>query len=320
MPVLSGKPIIGRVDKPASRLAIGTGFYRPDAQDQRFEILDRFRELGGTVIDTGRHYGESEVVVGNWLESRNAWQDMLVTTKCCHGPGILTEDFDEVMDREIEQSLEYLKTDCVDVYMLHRDNPEIPVARIIDKLNEKIADNKTKAIAASNWDYDRVEEANSYARDNGLAGFTLVSNNISLAKQKEMFFPGLVQCNEEGVKWHRENNVPIMSWSSQARGFFTGKWTREMRDDIDKHEGFDKRMLEVYATDENLARLARAQELAKKKGDYTAVEIALAWLINQDIDIIPVVGCHTVGELESCAKAVGLKLSPEELVWLESGD
>jgi aryl-alcohol dehydrogenase-like predicted oxidoreductase len=108
-----------------------------------------------------------------------------------------------------------------------------------------------------------------------------------------------------------EKQIPLIPWSSQARGFFTGRWTPQMP----ANDGFTKRMIEVYCTDDNFKRLSRAKELGEKKG-HTAVEVALAWLLHKPFPIVPIVGPHTQEELASCVKATTLSLTEAECKWL----
>ncbi len=93
-----------------------------------------------------------------------------------------------------------------------------------------------------------------------------------------------------------------------------------MRDDpalaSPERENFTSRMIKVYCTDENFERLARAKKLGETKGGYTAVEVALAWLLHKPFSIVPIVGAHNQEELTSCIKATSLQLTESEIKWL----
>jgi aryl-alcohol dehydrogenase-like predicted oxidoreductase len=119
-----------------------------------------------------------------------------------------------------------------------------------------------------------------------------------------------------GERWHKETGIPLVPWSSQARGFFTGRYSPQMLGDTDL-DSFTRRMIKVYATDENFERLARAKELGEKKGGYTTVEVALAWLLHKPFPIVPIIGPHTREELASCVKAISLSLTEWETEWLD---
>lgn len=200
--------------------------------------------------------------------------------------------------------------------MLHRDNPALPVGRIVQRLNREIEAGRVRAIGASNWSYPRVEEANRFAAASGLSGLAMVSKHLSLAESNGPFYPGLVSVDEEGKRWHARTGTPLLSWAAQARGFFTGRFTDSMAAAPDSIEDpFTRRMLEVYGTPANLERLRRARILGEAKG-RTPMEIALAWVLRQPFPVVPVVGPRTIEELDSCITATAVTLSDEESLWL----
>ena len=316
---------IENISKPISRLALGTAFYREAEKKVWFGILDKFLEAGGTVIDTARGYGNglSERVIGEWMALRDSRESTILVTKCGVTDNKLPEDgFDEMVTVELGESQETLKTSYIDLYILHRDNPVIPVSPIMERLNREIERGTVRAIGASNWSYNRVEEANTYAREHGLKGFAVVSNNLSLARPLEAFYPGLVSTDREGEKWHRRTGTPLLSWSSQARGFFTPRYTPDIlptaanRKSKGVSDPFERRMIEVYASEENFERKQRAEELGRER-NCSPVEIALAWLLNNPFPVIPIIGPHSGTELESCLKAVTIGLTVKERRWLD---
>ncbi len=319
---LHGKHTIRGIDKPISSLALGTAFFRLADKQRGFALLDDFVRLGGTVVDSGRSYGDSEAVIGQWLETRQARQDVVLVSKCAHGDAILpAHDFEQVVTRELGESLETLRTNHIDLYMLHRDNPVVPVGRIVERLNHEIERGAVSALGASNWTYARVDEANAYATQHGLHGFAVVSNNLSLAVPVAPFYPNLVSTDPAGERWHEATGTPLLSWSSQARGFFTGRDEAAMRaaaqgEAIDSENASTRRMVEVYGTQDNLERLRRARELGAELGRVSAIQIALAWLLHKPFPLLPVVGPRTPAELASCVDACLISLSPAQCAWL----
>ncbi len=320
---LDSKSWIEGIDKPISALALGTASFRLADAQRCFELLDDFRQMGGTVVDSGRQYGDSEAVIGEWLETRQAREQMVLVTKCAHGANAIlpSVDFEDLVTRELEQSLEHLRTEAIDLYMLHRDNPAVPVGRIVKRLNQEVARGRVRVLGASNWTYERVAEANQYALRNGLQGFAVVSNNLSLAVPAEAFYPRLISTDRAGEGWHERTGIPLLSWSSQARGFFTGRYTPATEHALQGGEvvdpdPFTQRMVEVYGTRDNLERLQRARELGEKLGGYSAVQIALAWLLHKPFPVVPVVGPRTRDELASCVRATEVRLTKDQCQWL----
>ena len=320
---MDAKPLITGVSKPVSQIALGTAFYSIDSKEKWFELLDEYVNFGGAILDTARGYGVSENVLGLWMEARSTRHQIIIQTKCglTGADGYLpAQNFPEVVREEITTSLQALRTDYTDVLLPHRDNQEMPVAGILAPLNNELANGRIHAFGASNWEYRRLTEANKYADKHGMKSFAVVSNNISLALPTAAFYKGLVSTDKVDERWHQETGIPLIPWSSQAGGFYTGQYTPQMRDDftLDSSEldGFTSRMLKVYGTDENFERLTRAKQLGEEKGGYTAVEIALAWLLHKPFPLVPVVGPRTQEELASCVQATSLSLTEQEIKWL----
>ncbi|TBL80316.1 aldo/keto reductase [Paenibacillus thalictri] len=297
-------------DKPISRLIKGTDYFRNDNYEKVRENLDAFIAIGGTTLDTAHVYcgGESEVQIGRYIQERGNRDKLVILTKGAHhdknGPRVSPQ----AIASDLATSLERLQTDHVELYALHRDDTAIPVQVIIDALNEHIAAGRIGAIGASNWSWQRLQEANEYAAANGLAGFTFSSPNLSLAKANEPFWAGCVSADFETCAWHEKHQLPLLSWSSQARGFFTGRFTPEVRDNAD--------MVRVFYSDANWERLKRAQELAGQK-NVTMIQIALAYVLNQPFPTCALVGAQNIEELRSCEEGATLRLTREELEWLD---
>ncbi|UQZ81575.1 General stress protein 69 [Paenibacillus konkukensis] len=299
--------------KPVTNLIQGSDFFTHDVYGKVCDVLDNYFAIGGNTIDTAHIYcgGQSEETIGKWLKERGNRDDVVILTKGAHhnadGPRVTPED----IDSDLAKSLERLGTDYIDLYALHRDDENIPVSVIIDALNRHIGAGRIHAIGASNWTHQRLQEANDYAAASGLAGFTFSSPNLSLAKPNEPHWKGCVSADAETCAWHERTQLPLLSWSSQARGFFTGRFAP------DKLE--DKEIVRVYYSDANWERLRRAQELAARKG-VSMIQIALAYVINQPFPTGALIGARDLSELQSCVDGAQIKLTAEELNWLEHVD
>lgn len=299
------------IEKPITSLIQGSDYFKPSVYEKVCNVLDRYVAIGGNTIDTAHIYcgGESEVAIGMWMKERNNREDIVILTKGAHhdhtGPRVNAEAISE----ELFVSLDRLQTDYVDLYSLHRDDPTVPVSEIIDALNEHIKAGRIKAIGGSNWTVQRLQEANEYAAENGLVGFTFSSPNLSLAKVNEPFWAGCVSANATDLAWHKEHQFPLLSWSSQARGFFTGRFSPEDRSNSD--------IVRVFYSDANWERLRRAEQLAKEKG-VTTIQIALAYVLNQPFPACALIGAQNEQELQSCNEGSMIVLTEEELNWLEN--
>jgi len=301
---------IAGVDKPVSRLIKGTDYFWHKNYETAAANLDAFLAVGGNTVDTARIYcgGESEEVLGRYMEERKARDRFVILTKGAHhdrsGPRVNREAIRE----DLMRSLEKLRTDHVELYALHRDDPSVPVGEIIEALNEHIEAGRIQAIGGSNWTWRRLQEANAWAEAHGLVGFAFSSPNLSLAKANEPFWPGCVSADEETIRWHEETQMPLLSWSSLARGFFSGRFTPERRDDPD--------IVRVFYSDANWERLRRAELLAREKGASVA-QIALAWVLNQPFPTCALIGARNAEELRSCREGMDIRLTRAELDWLD---
>ena len=140
-----------------------------------------------------------------------------------------------------------------------------------------------------------------------MVGFSFSSPNLSLAKPNEPFWKGCVSADAETMAWHEAEQFPLLSWSSQARGFFTGRFTPEIRDNAD--------LVRVFYSDANWERLERAKQLAASK-NVTAIQIALAYVLNQPFPTCALIGAQSA-EVKSCDEGSNIRLTKEELDWLD---
>ncbi|MCC6483946.1 MAG: aldo/keto reductase [Armatimonadetes bacterium] len=312
------------IDKPFSRLVQGTTMIGSGDIDGSFALLDGVLELGYTVFDTAHIYGggDNERTLGRWISDRGVRDRVVILAKGAH----LNADRRRVtpwdITSDLYDSLARFKTDYIDLYVLHRDDPDFPVEPIVDILNEHARAGRIRAFGGSNWTHDRIQQANSYATANGLIPFAVSNPQFSLAVQKEEPWDECVSITgPEGAqarKYYQESQIPLLLWSSVAGGFFSGRFRRDNLDSFT--DGSDQLCVRCYATEENFQRLDRAEEMAAGKG-VTAYQIALAWVLAQPQNTFPLVGARTVEEARQNAEALEIKLTPQESAWLnlESG-
>jgi aryl-alcohol dehydrogenase-like predicted oxidoreductase len=298
------------LDQPVSQLIMGSDYFAPDVYELVSRNLDAFLAIGGNTIDTAFVYsgGKSEEAIGMWLEERRNRDQVRVWTKgAAPQDGVLCVNR-KVIREELEISLERLRTDFVDLYALHRDDPSLPVGPIVEALNELLEEGKIRTFGGSNWTWQRLEVANAYAAAHGLRGFSFNSPNLSLAKAQEPYWIDCVSVDEETARWHEKTGMPILSWSSQARGFFTGRFTPEDRSDAD--------LVRVFYNDDNWERYRRAEQMARDK-NVTTIQIALAYVLNQPFPCGALIGARNEQEMKSCHEATEIRLTREEMTWLD---
>ncbi|MGN7311537.1 aldo/keto reductase [Alkalicoccobacillus gibsonii] len=301
---------ISAVEKPISSLILGSDYFTPQNQEKVNEMIEAFVEVGGNTIDTAYIYagGESEKAIGQWIDQSSNRDKLNIWTKGGHpNQNGHTINHGELYD-QLQTSLERLKTDHVELYALHRDDLTVRVEDILEWLNEHVQAGRIHAFGASNWSTERLEEANQYAAKNGMQGFSFSSPNLSLAKAKEPYWPGCVSADQQMIKWHEQSQLPLFSWSSQARGFFTGRFTRDNLENED--------LVRVFYNDENWERYDRAEKLAKEK-QCSLIEVALAYVLNQSFPSGAIIGPQNRQELQSCGRGASVSLTADEIAYLD---
>gem|GEM_PF-1760816 len=274
---------------------------------QRFLAIDMLASLQNALVELKVGGGDRQIY------------DVVLTTKGCH-PNFWrnrVHAFD--LSADLFDSLAKMKTDYIDVYYLHRDDIHTTVAELMDELNWHYKEGRIKAFGAANWSYERIAEANAYARANGLQPMVIAEEHYSIAEQINDPFrqgSGTVSGpkNAKARKWFVENNIPIASYSCLSGGFLSGRVTREQfeADPESVHRG----MRHAYCYDINFRRLERVEQLAKEKGCSVA-QIALAYTMSGELDVFPIIGARTPEEVQSCVEALDIHLTQAECDWLD---
>ena len=285
-------------------------------QELSDRLIETFLAAGGNLIDTAHIYngGNSERAIGDWLRRSGRRDDVLILTKGAHHDAAGKRVSPEEISFDLGQSIERLGTKTIDLYVLHRDNPAVPVGPIVEVLNHHARRGRIRAFGGSNWSHQRLQEAAQYAQTHNLTPFAASSPNFALAVPKEPMWPDCISVagDAEALDWYRRTKMPLLSWSSQAGGFFTGRFTPDKADNPD--------MVRVYYGDENWERYRRAEQLGQDLG-LSPIQVALAWVLNQpDLNVFPLVGPRTHEELESSLAVADVTLTPQQVAWLNLED
>ncbi|WP_422024758.1 aldo/keto reductase [Pyruvatibacter mobilis] len=296
------------VARPVSALVMGCDNQTtmPHAAVQ----FDDFVMQGGNCFDTAHLYGGGimEKLLGRWIEDRGIRDDVVLICKGAHTPDCRPD----AVRPQLEESLDRLRTDRADIYFLHRDDPQVPIAEWVDLLNELKDDGKLSVFGGSNWSMARMQEANAYAAANGKQGFTVLSNNFSLARMNNPIWPGVMSCSDDAYRtWLEETGTALFSWSSQARGFFTERAGPDIRADTD--------LMNAFYSDDNFERRRRAYELSDRKSVHP-MTIALAYVLGQKMPTCALVGPRTLAELRTSLDVFQVELSDQEIAWLDLRD
>lgn len=291
-----------------SQLAMGSGDYlRLDNMDNVNRVLDKYKEIGGNIFDTARHYRHSEQTLKEWMSRRENREDMVIFTKGCHPVRAFPDTArvtPECIEEDIDKSLEMLGVDYVELFALHRDDRTQPVGPLVQKLNEMIEKGKIHAYGFSNWQLDRIIAADRFARENSLIPLSFNSPNLSLAQCQIPRWPGCVSANMDMVDWHTQTQLPLISWSAQAGGFFSGRY--------DRNDRSNQEIVDVYYTADNWERYDLAIQLANEL-NKTPIQIALAYVLNQPFPTVAAIGTENIEELYSSYEATKIHLSQSQM-------
>ena len=305
----------------ASRIFFGTAA-PPVSTDEETActLLDGVLASGINTFDCARSYGKAENTLGKWLETRQCRDKVIILSKCGDVKNGVVNVNRQVILNQLQQSLEALRVDCIDIYLLHRDDPNTPAEEFIDTLNELKHAGKIKVFGASNWTHQRIQAANDYAASKGLTGFQVSSPNYGLALQvNDLWGGGCVtisgQENAASRAWYIQNQMPVVAYSSLGRGFFSGRF--RAGDYESARRCMDMFAQKGYLCEENMQRLRRAEELAEKYG-VAVPEIAMRYVFSTEMNIFAVVSTSSIQRLQMNIKAADSPLLPEEVQYLET--
>ncbi len=305
------------LDQKASRLVLGTAWGDPGNQEHFDAMLDTYVENGGNVLDCGRFYGAecaAETALRRWLHKSGKREQVILTDKCCH-PYVDKDKRQDTSRRRVSAeritedllySLDRVNTDYFDLYLMHRDDPDIPVAELMDTLARHCRKGRISAYGVSNWSFARILEAVEYCGRMGYQGLSVNSPSFSLATVKQPRWVNTVYLGDDEAARCADIDLPVFSWASQASGFFTGAYTDENAPDF---------MRETYFSEDNFEKLRRAKALAKRHG-VNSINIALAYVLSQPFPVAAIVGPANVNELMSCFRASEIRLTKPELDYL----
>lgn len=313
----------GRIDgleRPVTRLFFGTANPPISTDDGAApELLDSILACGVNAFDCARSYGRAENALGKWMEARGCRDRVTVLTKCGDIRFGRVQVNRQVIDEQLQTSLEALRTDHIDIFLLHRDDPNTPVEEFIDAMNAQKALGRIRVFGVSNWTHQRIEAANRYAASHGLTGFSVSSPNYGLARQvQDLWGGGCVTIsgpeNSEAVSWYTENKMPIIAYSSLGRGFFSGRF--KAFDEKTALKVLDSYAQKGYLCEDNMERLRRAEVLAEKYG-VSVPEIAMRYIFGSPMNVFAVVSTSNVDRMRMNIRATAHPLCREDRQFLE---
>lgn len=280
-----------------------------------FALLDAFVDAGFNLIDTADVYsrwvpshqgGESETIIGRWLQARGRRADVVIATKVGMDMGGGNKGLSKnYIIRSAEASLKRLRTDHIDLYQSHADDPDTPMEETLSAYDELIKAGKVRAIGASNFEAQRLREALSVSERRGLPSYVSLQPPYNLY-DREGF-------EKELEPLVLEKNVGVICYYGLASGFLSGKYRSEA--DLGKSPrgaGIAKK----YFNDRGWRILKAIDEVAARR-KAAAATVSLAWLMQRKSVTAPIASATTVEQLGELTSAVALILSPDDVKTLD---
>jgi aryl-alcohol dehydrogenase-like predicted oxidoreductase len=279
---------------------------------EAFDVLDAYVEAGGNFVDTADAYaswvseestgGESEELIGRWLESRGNRGEIVLATKVGRAPGMQGLSA-ATIERGVEASLRRLRTDYIDLYYAHADDPDTPLEETLSAFDALVRSGTVRHVAASNFGADRLAAALAVSDTEGLTRYVALQPHYNLVERDGYEGELADLCAREGIAC-----VPYFALAS---GFLTGKYRAADASGVSPRES----RATSYVTSEGLATLAALDEVAAAHGTSVAA-VALAWLAAQPTVVAPIASARTSEQLRELVEMASLRLTDDELALL----
>ncbi|MFE1798532.1 aldo/keto reductase [Streptomyces sp. NPDC059517] len=303
---------LGSSDLEVFPLALGGNVFgwTADRADS-FAVLDAYTAAGGNFVDTADAYsawapgnegGESETVIGEWLTARGNRADVLIATKAGAHPAYKGLSPANVK-AAAEASLRRLRTDHIDLYYTHYDDPSVPVEEFLGALDELVRSGKVRAIAASNISAERLQESLDASDREGLVRYVALQAQYSLVSRDTYEGP-LQEVASRG-------GLAAVPYYGLASGFLTGKYRAGADVDSPRAGAAGKHL----ASERGQRVLTALDEVAEERGAELAT-VALAWLASRPTVAVPLASARTPSQLPALLSVADLTLTDTDLTKL----
>jgi aryl-alcohol dehydrogenase-like predicted oxidoreductase len=309
---------LGNSGLKVSRICLGAMTYGSSRwrdwvldEDASRPFIQRALEAGINFFDTANMYsdGASEEVLGRALRDFARREEVVIATKVFFPVGKAPNDRGlsrKHILRAIDDSLRRLGVDYVDLYQIHRFDPETPIEETMEALHDVVRAGKARYLGASSmyaWQFAAMQHA---AERHGWTPFASMQNHYNLVYREE---------EREMIPLCIARGVGIIPWSPLARGFLAGNRTRERQDETARSRS-DNFAHKMYYEDSDFDVVDRVRELAERRG-VKAAQIALAWLLHRPGVTAPIVGASKPYQLDDAIAAIDITLTAEEMHALE---
>lgn len=313
-------PNLGRTELNVAPLCLGGNVFGWTTDEHTsFEVLDAYVEGGGDFIDTAdvysawvpsHHGGESETLLGEWMHRRHNRNHVVIATKVgqLNSKGRRSDLSREHILHAVDASLRRLRVDYIDLYFAHADDEQTPLEETLGTFADLVRAGKVRAIGASNYSAQRMIEALRICEEHGYPRFEVQQPLYNLLRRDE--YEG------ELAQFCLGQQVSVITYSSLASGFLTGKYRQGMELPSTKRAGS---VQQRYWNPQSFALLERLDTIAFQH-NATPAQIALAWLLTRPGVTAPIASATTGEQARELMGTLKLKLDQEALNTLNGGD
>ena len=307
---------LGRTDLAIAPLVLGGNVFGWTADEKTsFALLDRFVEAGLNCIDTADAYsrwapgnkgGESETIIGNWMQSRGNHDRVVVVTKVGSDMGQGKKDLSAAyIERAVEASLKRLQVEAIDLYLSHWPDPATPYEETLGAYAKLLKAGKVRYVGCSNLDAGQLTAALSVASQRGLPRYEVLQPEYNLYDRGSFDGPLAELCRKE--------NIGVITYFSLAKGFLSGKYRSEA--DLGKSPRGEGVRAYLNARGR---RILAALEAVSARRSAAFAEVALAWAMAKPGVTAPIASATSLEQMESLIRSVQLKLTAEDMAELDA--
>lgn len=312
--------VLGNTGKSVSALSLGCMLFGSSTDERTsYALLDQYAEAGGRFLDTANNYafwvegysgGESERLLGRWMQERGNREEIFLATKVGAMPTVPGGDFSSAeglsaaaIESAMDASLERLQTDYIDLYYAHIDHRQSDLTETLGAFDALIESGKVRHIACSNMMAWRVQQARDISEANGWASYCGVQQRYSYLRPKPSTNFGVQEiASEELLDYCRENeDFTLLAYSP----LLSGAYTRS-----------DRPLPDAYVSADSEARLGVLREVAAELG-ATPNQVVIAWMLQGTPSVLPVIAASRAEQLAETLAAPEVKLSAEQLERLQ---
>lgn len=299
---------LGNTDLKVSQMGLGCLYFGArDSKKKSFRRMDQYLAAGGNFLDTANMYshwisdetkgGESEKMIGKWLNERNNRSDVIIASKVGFPyPGTEYGTSKEQIKEEFHKTLKRLGTDYLDLYYAHTDDFNTPMEETLEAFNELITEGKLRAIGASNFKAWRLERARQIAKKNHWQSYSCIQQRYSYLRPKRGWdFGDQIAANQDLFEYVKDTGISLVAYSPLLQGAYTNP---------------DKEFKEQYQGPDTEKRLAVLDEIAAETG-ATRNQLVYYWLMNREPAAIPLVAATTDEQFEEAVESLELDLDDE---------